>query len=304
MTKQKLSDMFKDSFYYGLMQQAQQTTDLRLIYDFVPATTEEDFITIQQMSYRRIKPSSPHRDNYYPFRLMILCYYCNESMRVAPSTSGTGKKRYLYARCDNKSCARLKKSIRVKVILDFVTELLKDGLNFKEKEYQQYLDGMKYLSDDRKISLRGELNTKRGLLKRKEREVSESSVAILKLNPKSVIYQQNEKHIAELDNDCKVLTKDIATLEEQLKKSETEPMTLEEFANLSKNAATIVQSADAIGKDMICRHIFANWTVDEEKVASYQLKEPFATLLKQRQFLFGRGRRTRTADLVVPNDAR
>lgn len=70
MTKQKLSDMFKDSFYYGMLQQAQQTVDLRLVQiDFVPATSEEDFISIQQISYRRIKPSSPHRDNFYPFRL-------------------------------------------------------------------------------------------------------------------------------------------------------------------------------------------------------------------------------------------
>ncbi len=173
-----------------------------------------------------------------------------------------------------------------------MAELLKEGLNFTDKEYQQYLDGMKHLSGDRKIALRGELNTKRAILKRKERELAESSIAILKLDPKSVIYQQNEKHIGELDNDCKALTKDIVKLEEELKKSETEPMTLEELANLSKNAVTTIQSADAVGKDMICRQIFANWIVDDEKVASYQLKEPFMTLLKHRQFLFSRGCRT------------
>jgi len=59
-------------------------------------------------------------------------------------------------------------------------------------------------------------------------------------------------------------------------------MSLEQFANLSKNAVTTIQSADAVGKDMICRQIFENWIVDEENVASYQLKEPFTTLLKQR----------------------
>lgn len=80
MTNQKLSDMFKDSFYYGMLQQANQSVDLRDIYDFVPATIEEDFIAIQQMTYRRIKPSKPHRDNFYPFRLMILCSFCNQSM--------------------------------------------------------------------------------------------------------------------------------------------------------------------------------------------------------------------------------
>lgn len=304
MTNQKLSDMFKDSFYYGMLQQANQSVDLRDVYDFVPATIEEDFIAIQQMTYRRIKPSKPHRDNFYPFRLMILCSFCNQSMRVAPTTSGTKDKRYLYARCDTKWCERKRKSIRVKVIIDFVYNLIKDGLNFTDKEYNQYLAGMKHLSDDHKIAIRGQLNTKRGILKNKERELSESSIAILRLDPKGVIYQQNEKHIAELDVECKTLMADIAKLEEELKKSEGEAMSLEQFANLSKNAVVTIQSADAVGKDMICRQIFANWVVDEENVASYQLKEPFDTLLKQRQFLFGRGRRTRTADLVVPNDAR
>lgn len=290
MTKQKLSDMFKDSFYYGMLQQAQQTVDLRLVQtDFVPATTQDDFLIIQQMTYRRIKPSIPHRDTFYPFRLMIFCLFCNQSMRVAPTTSGTKGKRYLYARCDTKGCERKKKSIRVKVIIDFVSGLLKDGLNFTEKEYQQYLDGMKYLSDDHKIAIRGELNTKRGLFKLKDRELSELSRAIAKIAPESVIYRKNAEYIATLDTDCKTLTKEIDELEVELKKSEGEVMTLEEFANLSKNAVITIQSADAVGKDIICRQIFANWAVDESKVASYQLKEPFATLIEQRQILFSRG---------------
>jgi len=108
------------------------------------------------MSYRRIKPSSPHRDNFYPFRLMIMCSFCNQSMRVAPTTSGSKKFRYLYTKCDTESCERKKKSIRVKIIIDFAYELLKEGLNFTEKEYKEYLQDMKYFSDDRKITMRGE----------------------------------------------------------------------------------------------------------------------------------------------------
>ena len=54
-----------------------------------------------------------------------------------------------------------------------------------------------------------------------------------------------------------------------------------------------------MGKDMICRQIFANWVVDEEKVASYQLKEPFTTLLKQRSLSFGRTG-ARNLELLLP----
>jgi hypothetical protein len=69
-------------------------------------------------------------------------------------------------------------------------------------------------------------------------------------------------------------------------------LTIEQFLNLSKNAAMIVKSADAIVKDKICRYIFLNFTVDEEKVLSYQAKEPFLTLLEQREVLSSRGERT------------
>ncbi len=295
MTPQKLSDMFKDSFYYGKLIQANQMVDLREMYEFIPATTEEDFMAIQELSYRRIKPPKPHRAVFYPLKLMVHCSFCNQSMRVAPSTSQTKKKRYLYFRCDTKGCDRKKKSIRSKVIFDFIIDFLQDGLGFTEKEYQQYLDGMKYLSDDHKVKIRGELNTKRGLVKRRKQEIKELSLNIAKLDPvipayKTILNQISGK-IAELEVEIEGLEADVAKLEEQLKKSEDEVASLEDFANLSKNAASIVQSADAVGKDMICKLIFANFTVDEQKVASYRLKEPFDILMKQRKFLFSRGTR-------------
>lgn len=58
------------------------------------------------------------------------------------------------------------------------------------------------------------------------------------------------------------------------------------------------------GKNYICQMIFLNFVVDTEKVVDYQMREPFATLLKTRNVLNGRGERTRTFDLTVPNRAR
>lgn len=293
MTAQKVSEMFRDSFYYGVLVQANQKVDLRELYEFVPATTEANFMAIQELSYRRIKPSKSRRKAFYPFRLMVSCSFCNQSMRVAPSTSHTKTKRYLYFRCDTKGCERKKKSIRARVVLDFIYDFLKDGLNFTEKEYQQYLDGMKYLSDDHKIRIRGELDVKRGLIKRRKQEIKDLSINITKLDSAIPAYKtilnQNSEKITELENEVTELEGEIVKLEEQLQRSEGEALSVEEFANLSKNAVNIVQSADAVGKDIICRQIFANFVVDEEKVASYRLKEPFDTLMKQRKFLSGRG---------------
>lgn len=85
------------------------------------------------------------------------------------------------------------------------------------------------------------------------------------------------------------LEQDIEVLQKKLGNPEEEQLTIEEFLNLSKNAAKIVKSGDAIVKDMICRYIFLNLTTDGTKVLSYQAKEPFATLLKRRQQRTSRG---------------
>lgn len=305
MTMQKLSKAFADCFYYGMLIQADHEVDLRTIYDFVPATTEDDFFTVKGMSYRRIKPSKPHRSAFYPFRLMVQCSYCHESMRVAPSTSATKGNRYLYFRCDTKGCPRKKKSIRGKVLLDFIYDFLKEGLNFTEKEYKEYLAGMKFLTDDKKIKLREQANVERGMLKRKEREVREISINLAKIDPQNkgykIMLDKNTSYLEELNGEIEGHKAEIQKIENKLKESEGDVMSYEQFANLSKNAVSIVQSADAVGKDLICREIFANFSVDESKVASYRLKEPFATLIEKRKFLFSRGGETRTHDPCVPN---
>ena len=66
----------------------------------------------------------------------------------------------------------------------------------------------------------------------------------------------------------------------------------------------IVKSADSAIKDEIIRTIFLNFSIDEEKVTIYAIKEPFATLLKHRLVKNGRGDWTRTSDLLHPMQAR
>lgn len=289
MTKQILSEIFRDSFYYGVLVQANQKVDLRELYDFVPAVSEEDFFEIQRWAYQKhhMKPSKPHTNAFYPLRMMVFCSFCNESMRVAPSKGNT--KKYLYYRCDNKRCLRKKRSVRAKVIFDFIYQLLEGGLNLTETEYHEYYDNLSKLTDENRQKLRAQLNTHQGVLKRVQGEAKERSLQILKLDPESRIYKENAERVNELEDEGTELIKEIATLEKQIRTPEDDKLTLEQFLNLSKNGGVIVQSADERIKDIICRRIFLNFFVDEEKVASYQLKEPFDTLLKQREILSSRG---------------
>ncbi len=289
MTIQILSNVLHDPFYYGLLVQASQKVDLRLLnVGFISAINEEDYWAIQQLSYRKIR-TKPHKLTFYPFRHMINCSYCGRFMVVAPSKGKT--KHYLYFRCDNEACPRKKKSIRAKVLLDFIYNFLAEGLNLSEKEYREYLKSITIISDRKREDIQRELHNRLGLLKQVSAEIRERSLKIVNYNPNSRIYQENVEQIEKLQEEEKVLNAEVAKFNNQLNDPEKDRISIEQFLNLSKNAEKIVQSANERAKDIICRLIFLNFSLDEEKVASYQLKPPFDALLKTRDTFLGRGER-------------
>jgi len=62
MSPKILSDVFRDSFYYGVLVQANQTVDLReLDSDFQPAVTEDEYNQVQLLSRRRLTPYNTRR---------------------------------------------------------------------------------------------------------------------------------------------------------------------------------------------------------------------------------------------------
>ena len=304
MTKQILTDVFKDPFYYGILvlQKTGDKVDLRIINpNFQPAISEEIYNKVQSLSFRRIKPAKPHKTAFYPLRALLRCSFCGGNMYVAPSTGGF--KPYLYARCDNKPCDRKKKSIRMKIIFGFIYDFLESGLNFTKTDYDNYYKNTVKLSDSRRTKLAVEMHSKQAVLKRADGEIKERSLGIIKLDKNSEIWRANENRINELGMQKAAVETEINNIKSQFTNPEEDRLSLEDFLNLSKNAAVIVKSANALIKDQICSLIFLNLCVDETKVLSYQLKEPFATLIKQRQKSSSRGERTRTSGLAVPNGA-
>ncbi|MCL4360708.1 recombinase family protein [Patescibacteria group bacterium] len=283
ITGQMLTDLFKDPFYYGILVQKDQKVDLRSLYNFQPAITEELYNKVQQLSYRKIYSSKKPTAAFYPLKKMIICSFCGSNMYVGASTGRY--QRYLNARCGNASCRRKDKSIRMKIVFDFIYKLFAKGLNFTEKEYDKYYDSLSMLTDKKRQELTIELHSKQAILKKVDADLNERALGIVKLKKGSETWNINERKINKLSNQKIGLQTQIDKLKEKNSNPEAEQLNLEDFLNLSKNASVIVQSANAVVKDLICRKIFLNLTVDNEKVLSYQAKEPFATLLKQRGLL-------------------
>ena len=278
MDKQRLSVIFKDPFYYGLLIQGTKKVDIRASTTFKPTVTEQEYIQVQNLSTGRIHPVTT-RDNFYPFRQFVKCHYCQQSMTVGPNTGGSGK-RYLNFRCDTKNCTRTKKSLRVKVLLDYINKFLEEGLNFTEKDYLKYKNDMEGYLEEKQTKISIQLHSKEASLKLIDHEITDISLRVIKLDEKSTIRVVNEKKITQLVGDKARLQKEIESLRTSLPHIDQDQLSLEDFLNLTKNAAIYIKSGNEFVKDSICRLIFSNFTVDEEKVTMYQLKEPFTTLLK------------------------
>lgn len=289
MTFKTVGEIFHDPFYYGVLIQAKQTVDLRDIYDFQPATTEDIYNDVQQLSQRRLKPfNTKKRANFYPFKAMIICSFCSHNMVVGPSTSAHGNK-YLNYRCDNKNCMRKKKSIRAKVILEFIYDLLKNGLNLTEQEYKDYYESMTVIADQNREKLLIQQHSKQAQLNNFQHDMREIALGIPTLKKDSTARKINEDKLAELEDQKESLEEEINTIKQQLSDPEKDKLSIEEFLNLAKNATDIVQTGDAIAKDVICKMIFLNLIVNEEKVLSYKAKPQFELLLKQAHNPSGRG---------------
>ncbi len=302
MTYQKLSKIFKDSFYYGALVQAGQTVYLPDVYDFEAMIDRDMYDKVQSLTVDRFVPYKSKLQTFYPLKQMIKCAYCQGNMVVAPSSGHL--ERYLYYRCDNDLCVRnsaenrakkkakdptyIKASVRSLVIFDFIYDLLKEGLKFTEKEYQEYKDSLKSLGDNEREKIRAEIEHLEAQKRNYAKEAKRIGLALGKLTENKTAYQINAEELEKVKNNQIDVEASIAKLKEKLTDEVEDELTLEEFLNLSKNAAVTVKAGDAIAKDMICRLLFLNLIVENEKVASYRLKEPFATLLKSRSFSNGR----------------
>lgn len=304
MTYQILSEMFKDSFYYGLLSQTNKTVDLCEAYDFQPAVSKDEWDEVQRLSRAlRIPLVDNRRKTFYPLRGLVKCALCEHTMIPAASKSRAGT-RYLYFRCANEDCTRAKKSIRANVIFSYIYDLLKGGLNFTEKDYQTYRDGLVAEADNERLQIKTELNSKQGALKATKRRIDELSKKIINYDKESRIWQVNDEQLTTLVSDEADLKKQIAELKAYEVDPERDVLSIEQFLNLAKDVGRKVEAADTVAKDHLVQLIFLNLVVDEEKVVSYILKEPFKTALESKVVLNGRGERTRTFGLAVPNRAR
>jgi len=163
--KSSVSKMFHDPFYFGTLVQANQTVDLRTIYDFVPMIDEDTFNQVQLLSQGRTKDKySTKRVTFYPLHAFVYCYICNSSkhMIVGKNKSGSGHYKLSY-RCDNQECTRKPKSMAAHKVFDSIYDRLAK-LELTDNAYNLYSKQLDSLTDEKVITIKQEVMSHRGAL--------------------------------------------------------------------------------------------------------------------------------------------
>lgn len=273
-----VSKMLEDSFYCGFFKHGQSFIKLSDKYNFTPAVSLDEFKILNLDKFK--SPRQEKRATLLNGK--VLCSECGSTLSsgITPKKTKQGKvTNYYYYRCDNKECSRKGKSTRAKVIVDH-TLLFFENLKIKEKNkfHKHYLEEVSRLSVDKKAQLLSEENRLNARLHGENEHIK---------SLKKTLREETDKSIKELyRDDLKLALRGIEVLDveksEIIKQKESidgAKLSLEKLLELFENMPSHIQKAKTLKElDQILTKVFMNFTVDGEKVLSYQLEEPFNSM--------------------------
>ena len=214
----------------------------------------------------------------YPFRGMLFCKNCEKPLTAGAPKSRSGEK-YLRYWCSNKECK--KTSIRAIEVINYMVDLFENIETITKEHYKEYLAGAeKYIKEQK-----GYLTKEQGQLLKKQRvaEADFEDIVVSLRTEGENIEPEERKALGSRKEKLKYALKQcedrLEEVDEQL--GNIKPMDFETFLNTLKTLSASFLSADAETKHEIAQNIFLNLTIEEGKIATVSVKEPFKSMVKK-----------------------
>lgn len=293
-TEKSVGVMFQDPFYYGILEQTNQTIDLREIYNFEPMVEEDIYNEVQALAYKRKRDINPTKMfEFKPLTRMVYCGVCKSDrwMLAGKNKPGGSAHHVLTYRCDNPECIRSPKSVRAKYVFDAIYERL-DKLELSDEAYDRYSQRIDSFTDEKIIKIKKDIASKRGAYAHKKKELDELSLGLSRINRSSPAYAINEDRITLLAGEIQELDEVVEKQREKIANPSKIKLTKEQFLNLVKLAPGKMRAGSAVEKDRVARILFLNLSIDNEKALSIIWREPFASLVKAIEISSGARERT------------
>ena len=218
--------------------------------------------------------------------------------------------------CRNKECIRhneteavkkygkkLSKSIRAKYVVSHIEWTLRHCTKQSEKAYKMYIGRLEQkLVVDKEIAKRKLSDAKSELKKQETLYAKYQNLQLISLA------DYNKHHKGKLEfhqNLINVSTSNVNTLETEVEKLNQGLPTRQQFIELVRSyLETLLTTTDLIEEDTVYQELVLNLRAGDDAVSVIKLNPPYDLMVDVAKISLGRGERTWTSDLAVPNRAR
>jgi len=283
ITTQKLSRMFKDTFYFWKMSLRWEDIYLTDLYQFTPFITEEEFFMIEN-SNKRNKYKKPHKNLKPLYWKIVNIDYPHIEYKPQIIKNKLWNK-YLYYVVDNNHKKLVPsdyksslKSIRAKKIVDALDLVLKNiSDKYCETDYDIYLKKAKWYYD---LNL-NENRDRRFRIEKRNRELNDNlnMITLWLISKKDLTVKQKKLW----NEECKRIEKEIKsnnTKIEELKKEEKDIIpSFSNFLNTMKSLIVSYKTMPWDKKLQIAEILILNTFIKGWEVHKIELNEPFNDLL-------------------------
>ncbi len=324
VTKQMVGNLFEDSFYCGLYQYGNNIVNLTEIYNFVPLITPDEYIALNaQVSTDfgkavKVKTNRAKRLDYGLLKDKVICDYCDSKMHFQNNELKRGKNKgkwFISYYCRNKLCIRhdkaeqekqgikLSKSIRAGLVMSSIEWTLRHATKKSKDAYDIYISRLETkLATERAITKRKLAEAKNDLKLNKQRL---GKLSDLHLEDRKAYERYHKGKIEHHEQLIGIADQNIEDNKNRLEDLEISLPTESEFYELvNLHLVDLLETNDIMKLDAICNEIVTNLRAGNDSVSVIKLNPPYNLLVDLAEISTGRGERTRTFDLAVPNRAR
>lgn len=278
--------LLTDPIYAGVVVYGDAIQDLTSIYDFRPAISVTDFMKINKLGTKEklimLGKKQKKKDGIKAdlMREMIFCGECGEPMHsgITPKKNKDGVTKYFYYRCDTDGCKNYGKSVRAKVVIDYIKDFLNQKPFSSPASYEHYKEEMTRLAGERAFEAKKILQSFQANKRKLEERLASTKEMLLSDTEKEVkdAYVGNIKVINE---NIKVMDENIEAQREVVSRERAGILTYEEFLELmGKTAQIIGKTAKMKDLDYLCRKLYMNFTIQGKKVIKSTLVPLFEEL--------------------------
>lgn len=301
----KISKVFRDPVYAGVLKYGKSFAKLEEYYDFEPIVSVEDFFALNKIkdfesaklvSSMMINKGRDTKANL--LRGVVCCAYCGKtfSSGLTSKDRKDGRIYYYNYKCETDDCVFRNKSVRAKKVLEYAYDFLDKHVFDTESNYEKFTEDSREYTAQYADKLKSKIMSLTRLVGLKQEEYDNAKQFVL-TNPAL----QEHYDLDGIKNELAGLKGDLLKAKTQKDNIKQSILAYKEYLELFGSVSDkLRKTTDMALIDSILQIFFSNFTVKQPGKGKEQrceiihkLKEPWEGFLNNNEFSCGPILRTR-----------